>query len=134
MWRVEKGEGLDPVNVLEAYNRRRIDLFGPSKTMPMFIHENGNIYTKLELNSDLTRLLELFPELESPRDKWSGHSFRAGLATVLAVLGYSKEDIQSWGRWRSDSYLLYLKDQSHRRKVSSKLTNTFDLILAKVNK
>ena len=102
--------------------------------MPMFLHENGNIYTKVELNADLASLLALFPQLESPRDKWSGHSFRAGLATVLAVLGFSKEEIQSWGRWRSDAYLLYLKDQSHRRRVCSKLMNTFKDILSMVKK
>ena len=98
--------------------------------MPMFLHENGNIYTKIELNSDLASLLALFPSLESPRDKWSGHSFRAGLATVLAKLGFSKEEIKSWGRWRSDAYLIYLKDQSHRRRVSSKLMNTFKQVLS----
>ena len=98
----------------------------------LFLHEDGSIYTKLELNEDLANLIALFPELKTDKDKWTGHSFRAGLATVLALLGFSKAEIQSWGRWRSDAYLAYVMDQTHRRRVSAKLMTTFNDILSSI--
>ena len=115
-----------------AFNNRRQRTFGLAKNMPFFLHENGNIYTKIELNEDLAMLLASFPQLENPRDKWSGHSFRAGLATILSLLGFSIEDIQNWGRWKSEAYLFYIKDMSHRRNVRAKLTHTFKSILSYV--
>ena len=121
---------MDPMKVMRAYSEGRHSIFGQAKDKPMFLHEDGTIFTKLELNKDLADLLAMYPELESPRDKWSGHSFRAGLATLLSILGFSKEEIQSWGRWRSDAYLVYIKDQTCRRLVSSKLKRTYERILS----
>ena len=72
---------------------------------PMIIHEDGSIYTRQELNSDVTEVLADFPALDDLRDSFSGHSLRAGLSTILAVLGFSENEIKSWGRWRSDAYL-----------------------------
>ena len=34
--------------------------------------------------------------------KVTSHSFRAGLATARARLGYEEEDIKAMGRWKSD--------------------------------
>lgn len=84
--------------VKKAYQRRRHGLFGDAEKYPLFLHENGSIYTKQELNKDLYYLLSKYPELISDRDSWSGHSFRSGLTTVLSVLGFSEDEIQSWGR------------------------------------
>jgi len=43
-----------------------------------------------------------------------GHSFRIGAATALCLLGYPAEEIKSWGDWRSDSYLRYIRNaRSH---------------------
>ena len=121
---------LDPIVALKAYKGRRDNVFGTANHLPMFLHENGSIYTKSEFNEDLSSLLATYPELSTDRDKWSGHSFRAGLPTILAILGFSPEDIQKWGRWRSDAYLAYLKDQSHRRNVKAKLALTFKNIFS----
>ena len=98
----------------------------------MFLHEDGSIYSKCELNADLTVLLNNYPELDNPRDLFSGHSFRAGLATILSVLGFSEEEIKGWGRWKSEAYIRYLKDQTHRKKVFEKFRSTFSTILASV--
>ena len=97
--------------------------------MVLFLYENGSIYSKHELNKDLDVLLAMYPELKSERDTWSGHSFRAGLATVLSELGFSKEEIQSWGRWSSDAFKVYVKSQVQRRSVRAKLSKTFGSIL-----
>ena len=123
---------MDPVEVLRAYCHRRAVNFGKRENFPLFLHENGLIYSKKEFNEDLSSLLSIFPELHNDRDSYSGHSFRAGLSTVLSVLGFSKDQIQSWGRWKSDAYLRYIKDQSQRRNTRAKLMLTFDKILKRV--
>ena len=130
VWGIPMRRDLDPLGTLKAFVKRRLDKFGPAESSPMFIHEDGSIYTKFELNSDLALLLSMFPELENPRDKFSGHSFRAGLATILSVQGFSPEEIQQWGRWRSNAFLVYIKDQARRREVSKRLQCTFRHILA----
>ena len=117
VWGIPLRGDLDPLSTLKAYSKRRLDRFGSAESSPMFIHEDGSIYRKIELNSDLAYLLSTFPELENPRDQFSGHSFRAGLATILSVLGFSPEEIQQWGRWRSDAFVAYIKDQTCRRDI-----------------
>ena len=132
VWNIPERKDLDPVRALEAYDSRRNNTFGKAENLPFFLHENGSIYSKLELNQDLAELLATFPELNSSRDKWSGHSFRAGLTTILSLLGFSKEEIQKWGRWKSEAYLFYIKDMTQRRNVRAKLTQTFQSILSYV--
>lgn len=39
---------------------------------------------------------------------YSGHSFRRGAATSARMAGLSSEEIQMLGRWKSDSYRLYI--------------------------
>jgi len=39
----------------------------------------------------------------------AAHSFRIGLASMLASLGYSEEDIKAMGRWSSRAWLEYVK-------------------------
>ena len=90
VWRVNNRIDLDPVIALERYLGLRKDRFGGAPALSVFLHENGAIYSKQELNRDLKELLELFPELSTDRDKWTGHSFRSGISTVLAILGFSK--------------------------------------------
>ena len=130
VWDVPMREDLNPLRMLGAYVQRRREKFGEAETLPMFLHENGEIYTKLQLNTDLSNMLALYPELDTATDKWSGHSFRAGISTVLSLLGFSKEDIQAWGRWSSDAYQRYIKDTSQRRKVCEGLIKTFKDILS----
>ena len=93
--------------------------------MPFFIHEDGTIFSKVEFNKDLSSLLAHYPELNTENDKWTGHSFRSGISTILSTLGFSEEQIKSWGRWASDAYMAYTKDQSQRTKVRAQMTRTF---------
>ena len=39
----------------------------------------------------------------------ASHSFRAGMVSVMARLGYSEEQIKIQGRWSSDAFRRYLK-------------------------
>src|SRR5882672_2959203 len=49
--------------------------------------------------------------------KFSGHSFCRGVASSAAVVGFNDYEIQQLGRWRSDSYKLYM-DGSQSRVLS----------------
>lgn len=40
---------------------------------------------------------------------YSGHSFRRGAATSARIAGLSEDEIKLLGRWKSDSYRLYIK-------------------------
>ena len=87
VWAVEGRRDLDPVTALRTYTSLRKNLFGEAKSLPLYLHEDGKIFTKLEFNKDLADLLAVYPELSTERDKWTGHSFRSGLSTILATLG-----------------------------------------------
>ena len=132
VWSVKDRLDLDPVSALSTFMRKRREKFSDAENLPLFLHENGHIFSKQELNDNLSLLLSRYPELASDRDKWSGHSFRSGISTVLSVLGFCKEDIQSWGRWHGDAYLRYIKDQSQRRNVQARLALTFKKMLSSV--
>ena len=126
VWKVKENPGLDP-----CFLQLRLSVFGQANEFPVFLHQDGALYTKTELNMDLKNLLSKFPALSSSdRETWSGHSFRAGLATLLTKLGFSEEQVKKWGRWRSVAYMAYAQDQTVRRKTRSELTNVFGRMLA----
>ena len=88
VWAVAEIPDLDPVKVLRKFMQLRQDKFGDVEDYPLFLHENGSIFTKKQMNSDLQELLAIYPQLSNPYDKWTGHCFRSGLSTLLATLGY----------------------------------------------
>ena len=87
VWKVEMRKDLDPITALLTFLDLRKKVFGTAEALPVFLHENGAIFSKQELNNDLKNLLSIYPELSTERDKWTGHSFRSGLSTILSVLG-----------------------------------------------
>ena len=74
VWSIPSRKDIDPISVLRAYSERRAKSFGQSNALPLFLHEDGSIYSKLEFNNDLTMLLGKFPELETAR-KWPEKCF-----------------------------------------------------------
>ena len=98
VWTIPASEKeLDPVVALRAYMSRRTAVFGPAEGVPFSLHQDGSIYTKVELNQDLALLLAKYPEMNTQRDKWSGHSFRAGLSTVLSIFGFPQGGYSEMG-------------------------------------
>lgn len=130
VWEVKENEDLDPVLALKQYLKLRSDALGPAEDCPVFLHQDGSQLTKAEMNKDLKQLLSQYPSIASPRDMFSGHSFRAGLSTLLTSLGFTEEQIKNWGRWSSSSFLAYVQDQSKRRDTRKQLTEVFGLMLA----
>ena len=103
---------------------------GQADKHPVFLHQNGSMYTKAELNQDIKNLLAEYPTLASPQDRYSGHSFRAGIGNLLSSLGFKETQIKSWGRWSSVAYTAYVQDQSRRRETRKELTTVFGAMLA----
>ena len=129
VWEVPNRPDLDPILALKCYLNYRKIQFGDAKALPLFLHEDGSILSKTEFNKDLSELLAIYPELKTNHDKWSGHSFRSGISTLISTLGYADEDIKSWGRWASDAFMVYVKNQAHRRNVRMRMISTFDSML-----
>ena len=88
VWSVPEIPDLDPVTALRKFLELRQSKFGEAQDYPLFLHENGRIFTKRQMNADLGELLAIYPKLNNPLDKWTGHSFRAGISTLLASLGF----------------------------------------------
>ena len=134
VWKVSENEDMDPVLAVSRFLQFRNLAFGEANDKPVFLHQDGSLYTKAELNQDLRNLLAQYPALSrSGRESWSGHSFRAGLATLLTSLGFTEEQVKKWGRWHSAAYMLYAQDQSMRRKTRSELTEVFGKMLASLH-
>ena len=81
----ETGTFLCPV---EAYHKwRKVSKLTLSKAKPAMRLDRGQAYTGRDFNVDLKSLLS--PHMDYSKGTITSHSFRAGLATLMAQLGYS---------------------------------------------
>ena len=88
VWAVDEMPELDPLRALHSYLQLRKNIFGDAPDYPLFLHENGSIFTKQHMNADLRDFLSVYPQLNTDVDKWTGHCFRSGISTLLRTLGY----------------------------------------------
>lgn len=92
---------------------------------PDFRFESGNLLTVVNFSSTVKKKL-LKPHLGDKEDWFAAHSFRAGIPSALAANPeYAREEeIKSWGRWNSASYLLYTRlKNEQKRAIFRKITN-----------
>ena len=89
-----------------------------TSTKPAFRLEDGSLYTGKLFNHDLEKLLG--KHIDYKETKILSHSFRAGLATAMAKLGYSDEDICKIGRWNSQAFVNYVKTARLKRMKIAK--------------
>ena len=47
----------------------------------------------------------------------SSHSFRSGVATSMAAVGYSDQEIMAMGRWHSEAFLRYIRRPREKRAM-----------------
>lgn len=70
-----------------------------------------------------------YPERGVPIDSIDTHSLRAGGANALHLAGYSDREIQKMGRWRSDTFKEYIRENmstfSHGMSTAMKKTFKF---------
>jgi site-specific recombinase XerD len=68
--------------------------------------KNGTILTRQQFSALLSKSLK-FSGIEG--GQYKAHSFRIGGATALSLAGYSDEEIQNRGRWRSAVFKSYIR-------------------------
>ena len=95
----------DPVHAFKRW--RAASTLQAEALQPVFRWESGQNVTPREYNACLKSLLKETIKYED--GKVTSHSFRAGVATTMARLGYGEEMIQLQGRWVSQAYLRYCK-------------------------
>ena len=84
---------------------------------PVFVFKNGKLLTPKLMNNTVRLLLR--PVIGEKAMQISGHSFRAGIPSALASdpKAAKDSDIKAWGRWSSDSYLLYTRLKLNQKKI-----------------
>ena len=93
-----------PVAAMERYLAVR-----PRGDGPLFIHMDKTPLTQYQVGTVLKTALEF---RGYPSARFSSHSFRIGAATSAAMCGFSSEEIQQLGRWKSCAYQLYIRPQA----------------------
>ena len=77
--------------------------------LPAIRTEEGKGYPAIQFNNDLKELLGGLVPYSSAGSGILSHSFRAGVSTTLARLGFSEDTISAQGRWSSSCYQRYVK-------------------------
>ena len=95
----------DPVHAFRKW--RAESELDAKASQPVFRWETGANVTPKEFNSCLKTLLS--DSIKYEDGKVTSHSFRAGVTSTMARLGYGEEMIQLQGRWLSQAYLRYCK-------------------------
>ena len=101
----ETRSDLCPISAFEKW--RMTSKVAITKTKPAFRLEDGTLYTGKAFNADLKSLLQ--KHLDYNKNKILAHSFRAGLATIMAKNGFTDNEIMRIGRWNSAAFLCYVK-------------------------
>ena len=100
------GDDVCPVKALLHFLRLR-----GSKAGPLFVWKDGSPLQKPQFNKAVKLALT---QAKLPAEKFAGHSFRIGAATTAASAGLEDSTIQTLGRWKSSSYLLYIRLEPRR--------------------
>ena len=100
------GDDICPVKALLDYLRLR-----GQKEGPLFMWKDGSPLQKPQFNRAVRTALT---QAKLPAEKFAGHSFRIGAATTAASAGLEDSTIQTLGRWKSSSYLLYIRLEPRR--------------------
>jgi hypothetical protein len=115
----QKGEHIDlftqpgcaycPVKALTRLNKLRVN--------SVFTLSNGTYLTQSKLNGLLLDLLK--PVLGVNAALITGHSFRAGLAALMASNPEiaTESDICLWGRWNSSAYTSYTRLKLNQKRA-----------------
>lgn len=89
----------------------------------IFKLSNGKVLTPSNFSFTVKELLR--PVLAEKANYFSAHSFRAGIPSTIPSSTLSKDDVMFWGRWKSDSFELYSKNASEKRKQIFKKIESF---------
>ena len=88
---------------IDAFKKwRKVRSGNTNKALPLFRCENGKCYTGNQFNKDIKSLLGQY--INYDEKKYLSHSFRAGLASMMASAGYTDAEIMRQGRWHSRNF------------------------------
>jgi integrase len=112
----ETGGQTCPVKAFEKWEKQHVRVVNK----PLFSENEGKPLTGSELNKLLKRLLSDLVDYR--KGSITAHSFRSGLASLMAEKGMSDEDIQIAGRWSSRAFERYIKlPRTARARTAMKL-------------
>lgn len=97
------GSNLCPVKALKSWLDTGVER---DADRPLFCLSSGQPLTPRKFIQVVRSQLKGYLDDENTI---AGHSFRIGLASMLASLGYSETDIKAMGRWSSRAWLEYVK-------------------------
>ena len=105
---------------------RNVTKAKPTLTKPIFCQGNGNCMTGALFNRSIKSLLGKY--IDYDQGKYLSHSFRAGIASMMAAAGYPDTEIMRQGRWHSQAFKKYCKTGRstrlvEQRELARKLTN-----------
>lgn len=90
-----------PVASMTEYLKVRSRIEGP-----LFQHFSGSALTRYQFSTILSKCLKC---CGIGAENYKSHSFRVGGCTALFMSGYSSEEIQTRGRWKSEVYRSYIR-------------------------
>ena len=98
IWGTPAFPDIDPFKAFGVYWEKRKNNF--SLFQPLFLEASGKRFSHSLFNATLQSLIAHYSvQLDLTANKWTGHSFRSGLQTLLQSAGFKEEDIKAWGRW-----------------------------------
>ena len=113
------GSSLCPVVAMMNYLMVR----GTKRLGPLFIFSDGRVLTRQRF---VDAVRDGLNKAGINSKNYSGHSFRIGAATTVAMKGVDDSIIKTLGRWESLAYLQYIKvPYSQLAGISSLLVNYF---------
>ena len=104
---VDVYQAFNSICPIASYKKWKENSTLSEQDLPVFRRENGKPYTSRCLNLFLSH----FTSTHFPNNpgKFTSHSLRAGLPSLLGQLGFDNSDIKATGRWSSNAYKLYTK-------------------------
>ena len=91
-----------------------------NRNLPAFCDSQGKPFTGRRMNETLKDMLQA--DLKYDLGKYSAHSFRIGMASMMGQLGFSDEDVKACGRWSSRAFETYFRlPRTRRLEMARKL-------------
>jgi len=120
-------KGLCPVKALQKW--KELSTPYSSRDRPVFEFDNGVLLTPSVFNTILQNLLR--PHVGTRACLYTSHSFRAALPSAMAAdpIACNSVELKQWGRWYSDSYLLYTRLKlDQKRALFSKIVSILNKV------
>jgi integrase len=110
----QSGGSVCPVKAFLTWSKLRPRI----RNEPLFRLDNGTPLTGTRMNRLIDQLLN--PYVDKGVGRFNAHSFRTGLASMLANAGLPADELQAIGRWSSRAFEVYLKLKRTKRIATAK--------------